>query len=371
MSSGRQIPFFTNQYQEERYGAEIRKAVDHVISSGQFILGDEVKTFERRLGDYMGCQFALGVANGSDALYLAVRALQLPKGSEVLTTPFTFFASTACIVRNHLKPVFVDVDYETHHVTPEKLSQHITNKTSAILSVDLFSHTADNASIAELARQNQLRFIEDAAEAFGMRFQGQPAGSLSDVAVLSFFPTKTLGGFGDGGAVLTQSEALAATVRRERVHGAAKKYHHTTVGINSRLDTLQAAVLNVKMNYVDAEIAERARLVQWYRAGLDGCSSVRLPVVAKGADPVWYVFSVKADKRDDLEAFLNQAGIGTSVYYPVPMHLQECFRDLGYRVGDFPVAERLSKESLALPLYVGMTESDVHYVCDTVKQFYR
>ncbi|MBM3429125.1 MAG: DegT/DnrJ/EryC1/StrS family aminotransferase, partial [Bacteroidetes bacterium] len=313
---------------------------------------------------------AIGVANGSDALFLAVQALKLPKGTEVITTPFTFFASTACIVRNGLKPVFVDVDGDTYHITPDLIEAAITENTSAILAVDLFSHTCDNAGIARVAQKHGLKFIEDAAEAFGMAWNGKMAGALADVSVLSFFPTKTLGCFGDGGAVLTNDDEIATEIRMTRVHGAAKKYHHQYVGINSRLDAIQAAILNVKLDYVADEIAERTKIASWYTEALSGCPAVKLPTIPKAASPVWYVFSIQCELRNDLEKHLSAQGIGTSVYYPVPMHQQECFSDLGYSVGDFPVAERLCQQALALPIYVGMTEREVRYVSEQIKQFF-
>jgi dTDP-4-amino-4,6-dideoxygalactose transaminase len=364
------IPFFTSRHQDTRFGKAMREKLDAVIASGTFILGDEVKAFESRLGQYMQAKHAIGVANGSDALFLGVQALHLPPGSEVITTPFTFFASTACIVRNNLKPVFVDVDENTHHITATNIEKAIIKNTSAVLAVDLFSHTCDNDAITKLAQAHNLKYIEDAAEAFGMSWNGKKAGSTADVSVLSFFPTKTLGCFGDGGAVLTQNDAIAAEIRMARVHGAAKKYHHSIVGINSRLDSLQAAVLNVKLDHVDAEIAERARIVSWYREALSGCSGIKLPQVPSAAQPVWYVFSLQCERRDALEKHLQERGISTSVYYPIPMHLQECFANLGYKRGDFPVAERLCATSLALPIYVGMTEAEVAYVADSVKSFY-
>lgn len=365
-----QIPFFTTKYQEQRYGTEIRKKINETIESGVFILGDEVKTFETKLAEFMGCTHAIGVANGSDALFLAVQAMNLPAGSEVITTPFTFFASTACIVRNDLKPVFVDVDPETYHITPEKIEKAITRKTSAILAVDLFSHTCDNDRIAALAKKHNLRFIEDAAEAFGMSWNGRFAGAAADVSVLSFFPTKTLGCFGDGGAVITNDDAIATKIRMTRVHGAQKKYHHRYVGINSRLDAIQAGILNVKIKHVAQEIEERERIATWYLKALNSCTSIKVPKVPKEAKPVWYVFSIQSQNRDGLERFLNTNGIGTSIYYPIPMHQQECFKDLGFKVGDFPNAERLCKESIALPMYIGMTEREVSYVAEKVRQFF-
>lgn len=364
------VPFFSTATQNERYGTALRERMDQVVRLGTFILGNEVKAFETSLAAKMKARHAVGVANGSDALFLAVQALHLPPGSEVITTPFTFFASTACIVRNGLKPVFVDVDESTYHLDFGLAEKAVTKNTSAILTVDLFSHTCDNERARSFADSHGIRFIEDSAEAFGMGWKGNPAGSTADVAVLSFFPTKTLGCFGDGGAVLTNSAEIAAEIRMARVHGAAKKYHHSMIGINSRLDELQAAVLNEKLLHVDQEVEERARLVSWYREALSGISGIRFPRIPQGADPVWYVCSIVCERRDELAAWLADKGIGTSVYYPVPLHLQECFRDLGHRPGDFPKAEMLCKQSLALPLFVGMTEAQVAYVSDSIRAFY-
>lgn len=365
------IPFFTSNYTDARYGEELRARIDQVIKSGIFILGDEVKELESRITAYSGIKHAIGVANGSDALYLGLQALELPEGSEVITTPFTFFASVSSITRNGLTPRFVDVTREEFNLDPAKVEAAITPQTSAILPVDLFTQTPDFDKIVEIANRDNLKIVEDSAEAFGMQWRGKSAGGLGDIGVYSFFPTKTLGCFGDGGMVLTDNDELAAKVRRLRVHGAEKKYHHSEIGLNSRLDALQAAILNVKMNYIESEIEERARIASWYKEELEELSTVELPPVKEGCRPVWYVFNIKCQKRDELQNHLKEAGIGTSIYYPLPMHLQECFRYLGYEKGDFPVAEALCREVLALPLFVGMEREQVSYVCDKIKEFYK
>lgn len=365
------VPFFTTMHQDACYGRELRAAISAVIESGSFILGEQVKLFEKRLAAYCGVKHAIGVANGSDALFLATKALNLPKGSEVITTPYTFFASAAGIIRNGLKPVFVDVDPSTYHIDVGALERKVTKNTKALLTIDLFSHTADNGRINEIAGAHNLAFLEDSAEAFGMKWGGAHAGSTAKAGVLSFFPTKTLGCFGDGGAIITNDDAIAAECQISRVHGAAKKYFHSMIGINSRLDELQAAVLNVKLDYVDREIAERAAIVAKYREGLSGLAQVVLPHVPPQATPVWYVFAPTFEKRDALAAALAEKGIGTSVYWPKPLHLQECFADLGYRPGDFPVAESLCANTLALPIFVGMSDAEISFVCEMVKSFYK
>jgi dTDP-4-amino-4,6-dideoxygalactose transaminase len=365
------IPFFSNKYHEERFGQEIREAVDRVISKGTFILGDEVKRFENTLAEYCHVKHAIGVANGSDALYLIVQAAGLPVGGEVLTTPYTFFASASCLVRNGLRPVFVDIDPRTYHIDLNNLQSKLTKKTVGILSVDLFSHTANNSLLKEFASQHHLKFFEDSAEAFGTKWKGRHAGSEALAGVLSFFPTKTLGCFGDGGAILTNDDELAKYCRVARVHGAEKKYHHAFVGINSRLDELQAAILNVRIRYVDDEIKLRNDAARKYEEGLRDLPQVILPVVPGEATPVWYVFAPKFERRDELANYLRAHDIGTFVYWPKPLHMQECFQDLGYNRGDFPKAEEVCESILALPMFPGIDDQQINRVIETVRSFYK
>ena len=365
-----QIPFFTNKYQDQRYGKIIRKKLDDLIKKGIFILGNEVKEFEERIKDYINVKHAIGVANGSDALFLSVLALDLPLNSEVITTPFTFFSSTSCILRNNLKPVFVDVNEDTYNIDVEKIEEKITDNTSCILPVDLFSQTPDYDKIQQLAKKYNLKIVEDSAEAFGMKWQNKFASTLGDIGVFSFFPTKTLGCFGDGGMITTDNDDLAEKIRALRIHGASKKYFHEYIGINSRLDTIQAGILNVKLQYISEEIKERERITGKYYDKLNEIEQIKLPVVEKQAYPVWYVFTIQCQNRDELQAFLKSNGISTIIYYPVTMHLQECFKDLGYKKGDFPVAEGLCNDVLALPVFIGMTDEMIEYICDKIKEFY-
>jgi len=365
------VPFFTNKFQDSRYGDKIREKIDQIIKKGIFIIGDEVKSFEENIAKFCGCAYAIGVANGSDALYIALNALKLPEGREVITTPFTFFASTACIVRNNLRPVFADVDPKTFNIDPKKIEEKITKKSSAILPVDLFSQTSKIDEINKIAKSNNLKVLEDSAEAFGMMWNGAHAGTACDLGVLSFFPTKTLACFGDGGMILTNDEELASYCKIMRVHGAPKKYTHKIVGINSRLDELQAGILNIKLQHINEEIEERKKIAGAYFELLKDVPQITLPFVEKKASPVWYVFSLLCDARDGLQKYLNDNGVGTSLYYPLAMHLQECFKDLGYKKGDFPVAEMLCEKSLALPVFIGMKNDQVEYVCDKIKEFYK
>lgn len=367
------VPFFTTSHQNQRYGSEIRDKIDKIIDSGMFILGSEVRDFEDKVSQFTGIKHAIGVANGTDALYLLVNALDLPVGSEVITTPYTFFASTSCISRNSLVPIFVDVDEKTYNIDPSLIEAAITDKTKAILSVDLFSHCCDNTRIAEIAIKHDLFFIEDSAEAFGMKWKGKHAGFEAQGGAISFFPTKTLGCFGDGGMILTQNDEYAEKLRSLRVHGISKKYIHGRIGINSRLDALQAGVLNVKMNHIESEIAERAGIAEMYSKRLSqlvGKGIISLPQTLPESQPVWYVYSIQCEDRNELQSFLSESDIGTSIYYPIPMHQQECFADLGYQKGDFPVTEKLCDHALALPMYIGLDETTVDHVCSRISEFY-
>ncbi len=366
-----EVPFFTNKYQDQRYGKEIREKLDSLIKKGVFILGEEVKKFEDNIKDYAGAKHAIGVANGSDALSLAISVLGLPENSEVITTPFSFFSSTSCIVRNKLKPVFVDINEDTYNINVNKIEEKITKNTSCILPVDLFSQTANYEKIKELAGKYNLKIVEDSAEAFGMKWKDKYAGTLGDIGIFSFYPTKTLSCFGDGGMILTNDDEFGQKLKVLRVHGAEKKYFHKYIGINSRLDSIQAGILNVKLNYINEEIKEREKIAGKYFEKLKATVEVKLPQIEKGAEPVWYVFSIQCKRRDELAEYLKKNGIGTLIYYPLPLHLQECFKFLGYKKGDFPVSEKLCVNSLALPIFIGMNDDMIEYVTNKINEFYK
>jgi dTDP-4-amino-4,6-dideoxygalactose transaminase len=365
-----EVPFFTTKFQYERHKEKINEALIKKAESGEFILGSSVKEFEEKLSQYTGAKYSIAVASGTDALILALDAMNLPKGSEVITTPFSFFSSTSCIVRNGLKPVFVDVDERTFNIDVQLIEDKINENTSAILPVHLFCQTSQMDEVVRLSKKYGLKVLEDSAESFGVKYKGIHAGLIGDAGVLSFFPTKTLGAFGDAGAVITNSEEIAERVRILRVHGASPKYFHRYIGYNSRMDAIQAEVLKVKMDFVEEEIRERERAVHIYNEILNGVEEVKIPEVIKEVEPVWYVYNVKVKERDRLREYLKEKGVGTAIYYPKPLHLQECFKYLGYSEGDFPVAERLCKEALALPLFPGITEEMVRYVCEGIKNFY-
>lgn len=372
------VPFYTSVREYHNRKNEFDSAISSVMEKGDFILGSAVRELEEKIAAYSGAKHAIGCANGSDALVLLSDALGYKNGAEVITPVFTFFASTSCIARLGGKPVFCDIDEDTFCIDTEKTAELVTKNTRGILPVHLFCQMADMNAIMQIASENNLTVLEDAAEAFGMRQKigdvTKVAGTVGDAGVYSFFPTKTLGGYGDGGMMVTDSEEIAAYVKSLRVHGATKKYHHEYVGYNSRLDTLQAAILQVKMQKINEGIASRKKIAMQYMQELNDVAAngqISLPVVRAYNTPVFYVFQIRAKKRDDLQNFLKENGIGTSVYYPVPLHLQKCFSHLGYKKGDFPIAEKACEEVLALPIFPELEKDEVSYVCSKIREFYK
>ena len=365
-----EIPAFSLTRQIESLRPELDAAWARVVDSGQFILGGEVDLLERELQGLLGVE-AVGVANGSDALYLALRALGIGPGDEVVTTPFTFFATAGSIVRAGARPVFADVDPDTFNLDPNQALARVTPRTRAILPVHLFGLMADSAA---LAAGYAGPIVEDAAQAILATQNGRAAGTVGDLGCFSFFPTKNLGAFGDGGLVVSRRPELAAAVRTLRVHGATRKYYHEQLGINSRLDALQAAILRVKLGHLEEWTRRRRILAARYQAGILAAGlheRVRPQRVPPGFAPVWHQFTVRVEQRERLQTFLAQRGVGTTVYYPHPLHLLPVFSDLGHRPGDFPAAEALSAEAVSLPLYPELSEADVDRVVDALAAFYR
>lgn len=369
------IPAFSLTRQNDALINELMAAVDRVIRSGHFILGKEVEAFEDELARYVGVQHAIGVANGSDALYLALRAAGIGPGDEVITTPFTFFATAGAVVRCGAKPVFVDVDPRTYNIDPEGIAARLSPRTKAIIPVHLYGLMADMEPILAIARDRGLVVVEDAAQAIGARQGNRVAGACGDLGCFSFFPTKNLGAFGDAGAVTTHSPELAERVRRLRVHGAPRKYYHEDLGINSRLDALQAAILRVKLSHLNAWEERRRAIARRYTEGLSALKAVRdgdlrPPVEPEGYRHVYHQYTVVAAERDRLQGFLRERGIQTTVYYPLPLHLQPVFADLGYRQGDLPNAEWLCGHVLSLPMFPELRDDEVDHVVATIAKFY-
>jgi dTDP-4-amino-4,6-dideoxygalactose transaminase len=374
------VPLLDLKVQYQAIKDELRPVVDEVFESQIFILGPKVEALEKAVAAYSGIPHAVGVSSGTDALLVSLMALDVGAGAEVVTTPFTFFSTAGAVARLGARPVFVDIDPLTFNLDPEKLDRALTPRTKAIIPVHLFGQCADMDPILGLARQRGVPVIEDAAQSIGAEYKGRRAGSLAELGIFSFFPSKNLGGFGDGGMVVTNDRALFDKVKMLRVHGSAVKYFHKFVGGNFRLDALQAAILAVKMRHLDAWTKGRQENAADYdrkfvESGLVAQGLVATPkaVYKAGGDAHYHIYNqytIRVKNRDRLQAFLKERGIGTEVYYPVPLHLQECFRELGYREGDFPVSEEAARSVLSLPIYPELTAGQKDYVVDTFRSFY-
>jgi dTDP-4-amino-4,6-dideoxygalactose transaminase len=373
------VPFLDLKAQYFKIKDEIDRAVSEVISEQHFILGPKVEALEEAIAGYSSARYGIGVASGSDALTLSLMAMGVGAGDEVVTTPFTFFATAGSISKVGAKPVFVDIDPRTYNLDPAHLQERITPRTKAIIPVHLFGQCADMEPIKESARSNGLRIIEDAAQAIGADYikdsaPPQRVGSIGDLGCFSFYPSKNLGGFGDGGLVTTNDDELAKRVRLLRVHGASAKYHYQCIGINSRLDALQAAVLLVKFRYLeewtDARLKNAAYYDQLFEETGYQTLGIEIPYVQYTNRHIFNQYVIRVPKRDELGVFLSQEGIGTDVYYPLPLHLQECYRDLGYEEGDFPHAEKAARETLALPIYPDLTREQQDYVVSKIGEFF-
>lgn len=375
-----EVPLLDLKAQLRTLEPEIRAAIDRVLSSQQFILGEEVAAFEKEISAYLGGVEAIGVASGTDALVLALMALDIGEGDEVVTTPYSFFASAGAIHRVGARPVFVDIDPGTFLLRADRIARAVTARTRAILPVHLFGQMAEMEEILHLASERGIAVIEDAAQAIGATAavggRQAMAGTLGTFGCFSFFPSKNLGGAGDGGLVVTRDRTLAGHVRSLRRHGEESAYVHTRVGLNSRLDALQAAVLRVKLPHLGgwnaARQANAARYVRMFEtaalAGPDG--AIVPPVERPGARHTYHQFIIRARRRDDLLTRLRSAGIGCAVYYPVPLHLQRCFASLGHRSGDYAVSETAAASTLALPIYPELTEEMQALVVEILRGFY-
>jgi dTDP-4-amino-4,6-dideoxygalactose transaminase len=375
MLATRQVPLLDLKAQHAAIREDVIAAMLRVVDSQKFILGEEVAQFEREFAAYSGAAHAIGCASGSDALFLALLGLGIGSGDEVLTSPYTFFATVGAIVRAGATPVFADVEESTFNLDIAHVERVLAArpKIKALIPVHLFGACADMDPLMEMATRRGIKVIEDAAQTVGGEYKGRRAGSIGDVACFSFFPSKNLGAYGDGGMLTTSDPALADRLAALRVHGGKKKYYHEMVGINSRLDALQAAVLRVKFRHLDSWTEGRQRNAARYREILpEAAPQVVLPQPSPSTTRhIYNQFVICAPGRDQLQAYLKENQIGTEVYYPVPMHLQPCFSNLGHKKGDFPVSERLASESLALPVHSELSEDDLYYVCETIGAFYR
>ncbi|MEC4889109.1 MAG: DegT/DnrJ/EryC1/StrS family aminotransferase [Nitrospira sp.] len=368
------IPLLDLKAQFQPLRAEIMAAVHTVCDEQGFILGPRVVAFEEAVAKYTGARYAISCASGSDALLLSLMAMGVGHGDEVITVPFTFFATAGAISRLGAKPVFIDIQRDIFNLDPAQLERAITPRTKAIIPVHLFGQCADMDAINRIARAHKIPVIEDACQAIGAWQGGKRAGVLGETACFSFFPSKNLGGFGDGGMITTNDQALADSLSMLRVHGSRVRYLHEAIGINSRLDALQAVVLHIKLKYLDqwAEGRRRnaARYEQLFKdAGL--LDRVTLPATRPGNFHVYNQYTVRVSKRDELRAYLKDKGVGTEIYYPLPMHLQQCYQDLGHRTGAFPESERAAAEVLSLPVFAELSEAQLAYVAEMIAGFYK
>jgi dTDP-4-amino-4,6-dideoxygalactose transaminase len=369
------VPLLDLQGQYETIRDEVRAAVDKVFDSQHFVLGAEVQALEEEIARYSQTKYAIGCASGSDALLLSMMSCGIRPGDEVVTTPFSFFATASAIARLGARPVFVDIDEQTYNIDPALVAQAISARTKAIIPVHMYGQCADMTPLIALGERHGIPLVEDAAQAIGAEDRGRRAGSMGMIGCFSFYPTKNLGGAGDGGMLVTSDLEHARRLHQLRVHGEEKRYFHKVVGVNSRLDALQAAVLRAKLPHLDGWTSARQRNAQQYEimfadAGLS--DRIDLPFMATGVRHIFhqFVIRVRDGRRDALREHLRERGVGTEVYYPVPLHLQECFAYLGYGEGSFPIAEAAARETLALPIYPELTSEQQDYVVSAIKDFF-
>jgi dTDP-4-amino-4,6-dideoxygalactose transaminase len=354
---------------------EVIPALQAVIESQLFIMGPSIGQLEAQIAELSHARHGIGCASGTDALLLPLKALNLKPGDEVITTPFTFFATAGTIHNAGGTPVFVDIDPDTFNIDPAAVAAAITPRTRAIMPVHLYGQMAEMERLLQIAGRHGVKLIEDAAQAIGARrsIDGvwRMAGELGWATGYSFFPSKNLGAWGDGGMIVTSDDATAERLKKLRLHGGAKQYHHEEVGTNSRLDTVQAAVLLAKLPHLAAWSAQRREHAAYYSTALRGVSAVRTPVTAPGNEHIFHQYTLRVERRDALQAHLKAKGVGNAIYYPIPLHRQPCFADLGYRAGSLPRSEQAAQEVISLPIYPELERVQLDYVVDTIREFYR
>jgi len=363
------IPIIDLKRQYKSIEDAVKQKIDNILKAQAFILGEELKTLEENIAKLCGVQYGIGVNSGTDALILGLDALGVKAGDEVITTPFTFIATAEAIVRVGAKPVFVDVIPESFNINPDLIKKKITKKTKAILPVHLYGLCADMDPILKIAKENNIAVIEDCAQAISSEYHNKKAGSLGNVSALSFYPGKNLGAFGDAGMVLTRSGDLYEKLMLLRNHGSNKKYYHEIVGCNTRLDNLQAAVLNIKLSHLEKWTEIRIKNADFYNKALLGYPVIT-PQVPEGYRHTYHLYVLRSEKKDDLVQHLNRVGVEARTYYPLPLHLQKSFSYLDHGVGDFPQAEKLSKTSFAIPVCPELTEEEKRYIVEKIKEFF-
>jgi len=359
---------FSQQYSEIK--DEIDKGLKEVFRKADFVLGEEAEAFEKEFAAYCEVKYGVGVNSGTDALYLAVSALDIDVGDEVILPAFTFIATALCISYAGAKPVFVDIEEDTYNLDPKKLEKAITKKTKAIIPVHIYGQAANMEEIQKIAKKHNLKIIEDAAQAHGATYKGKKIGSLSDVACFSFYPTKGLGAFGDAGMIVTNDKDVYEKSLMLRDYGRVSRYSHKIKGYNSRLDTIQAVVLSSKLKRLDQWNKMRAQGAAHYNNLLGGIKGIKIPTIKDDRTHVFQTFAIRAKNREKLMEHLKQKGISSLIHYPIPLHLQEAYAELNHKKGDFPVSEALADDILSLPMYPHIDKKEIEYVCSALKEFY-
>lgn len=362
------IPFVSFKPLEKELDKELRAAFERVYTNSWYIEGKEDENFEKAFADYCDTKYCVGTGNGLDGLMLALKALGISNKDEVIVPSNTYIATALAVTYVGAKPIFVEPDIKTFNIDSDKIEEAITDKTKAIMPVHLYGQPCDMDTIIEIAKKHNLYIIEDCAQAHGATYKGRKIGSFGDAAGFSFYPGKNLGALGDAGATVTNSKEIADKVRALGNYGSDYKYHHIYQGNNSRLDEMQAAFLSAKLPILDKVNENRRTTAKKYLEGIYN-EEVILPFVPDYANPVWHIFGIRCQRRTELEEFLNSKGIGTNKHYPIPMHLQECYKDLGCKKGDFPIAEEISETELSIPMYYGMTDDEISYIIDAINAF--
>lgn len=362
------IPFVSFKPLEKKLDTELRAAFERVYTRSWYIEGEEDEAFEKSFAEYCDRKYCVGTGNGLDALFLALKALGIKDGDEVIVPSNTYIATALAVTYVGATPVFVEPDIRTFNIDATLIESAITEKTRAIMPVHLYGQTCDMDPIMEIAQKYNLYVVEDCAQAHGAKYKGKVIGSFGDVAGFSFYPGKNLGALGDAGAIVTNNKEIADKVRSLGNYGSDYKYHHIYQGNNSRLDELQAAFLSAKLSCLDEVNNERRNIARKYLEGIKN-PEIILPFVPNYATPVWHIFGIRCSRRAELEKFLNDAHINTNKHYPIPMHLQDCYKNLGFRAGDYPIAEKISDTELSIPMYYGMAEKEIRYVIDKINEF--
>jgi len=364
------IPLVDLKRQYRDIQKEVNAALGEALKRCDFILGQDLQLFEGEFSRYCGSKYGIGVASGTDALYLALRAYDIGEGDEVITSANTYIATTLAISYCNAKPILIDIDPATYNIDPSKIESAITPKTKAIIPVHIYGQMADMKPILDIAKKHNLRVIEDASQAHGATYKGNISGSMGDAACFSFYPGKNLGAYGDGGMIVTNDKKLVEKLKMLRNYGQRVKYYNDFRGYNSRLDTVQAAILRVKLKYLDRWSEERRQAAAEYTKLLKN-SDIKSPITAKGNTHVYHLYLIQTDKRDELQKWLKDKEIATQIYYPVPIHLQNAYKDMGWKEGDFPITENLSKRNLALPLFPEIKKEEIEYVASAVLEFFK